>query len=109
MPVDSAPYPYHDASTVAVTATAESLFALVDDQTRLSSHMSQSSWRMGGGKMKIETDAFGGKRVGSKIRLSGNVMGVALWLKEVVTDREPPYRKAWDTIGQPRLLVIGPY
>jgi hypothetical protein len=28
----------------------ERVFSYVDDQARLSSHMSQNSWRMGGGK-----------------------------------------------------------
>jgi len=26
-----------------------------------------------------------------------------------VTQREPPKFKAWQTVGEPRLLVIGPY
>lgn len=105
----SLPYPHHEAFTVAIWATAADVFAFVDDQLRLSSHMSQSSWKMGGGKMNIEFDELGGKSIGSKIRLSGKMLGITLWVEEIVTDRAPPFRKTWETIGRPRLLVIGSY
>ena len=102
-------YPYHHESTVLVAAPAEEVFAFVDDHSKLSSHMSQSSWMMGGGSMSIETDAKDGKAVGSWIKLSGSVWGVALSVEEVVTERLPPQRKAWRTVGEPRLLVVGAY
>ena len=92
-----------------VLAPAEEVFAYADDQTRLSSHMSQSSWKMGGGEMKIESDEGKGQVVGSRIRLSGRVLGIDLLVEEVVTERTAPRRKIWETIGQPRLLVIGHY
>jgi hypothetical protein len=41
--------------------------------------------------------------------MSGRVFGVPLSLEEVVTERQPPTRKVWETVGIPRLLVIGPY
>jgi hypothetical protein len=47
--------------------------------------------------------------VGSHIGMSGRVLGVELSLDEVVTEREPPTRKVWETVGAPRLLVIGAY
>lgn len=47
--------------------------------------------------------------VGSVIRVHGRVLGIRLSLVEVVIEREPPLRKAWETIGEPRLLVIGSY
>ena len=92
-----------------VSAAPEQLFAYVDDQTLLSSHMSQSSWKMGGGKMSIEFDQARGQAVGSKIRLSGRVLGISVFVEEIVTERAVPRRKVWETIGQPRLLVIGHY
>src|SRR5437868_3402211 len=72
------PYAYHDDWSVAVAAAAEDVFAYVDDQMRLSSHMRQSSWKMGAGKMTIELDAGGGKQVGSLMRLSGRAFGLTL-------------------------------
>lgn len=100
-------WPRHGECSVFVDGTAEQLFAYVDDHKRFSSHMGQSSWKMGGAKMTIETDANEGKRVGSTIRLAGRVLGIALSVDEIVIARDPPRSKVWETVGQPRLLVIG--
>jgi hypothetical protein len=64
---------------------------------------------MGGGRMDVQVDGGRGQVVGSHIRLSGKVFGIHLFLDEVVTEREPPHRKAWQTVGTLRLLVIGHY
>ena len=64
---------------------------------------------MGGGKMKTSLDGGRGQEVGSRIKMSGRVLGLELSLDEVVTEREPPTRKVWETVGSPRLLVIGSY
>jgi hypothetical protein len=52
-----------------IPAPPEQVFAFVDDHSRFSSHMSQSSWMMGGGRMSIELDEAKGQAVGSHIRL----------------------------------------
>jgi hypothetical protein len=59
----------------------------------------------------IETvlDAQHGRSIGSHIVLRGRVLGIQLYLDEIVIVREPPLAKTWETIGEPRLLVIGPY
>ena len=59
--------------------------------------------------MAVEFDAARGQKPGSRIRMSGRVFGIELSLEEVVTEREPPHRKTWETEGVPRLLVIGRY
>ena len=59
--------------------------------------------------MRVEVDAGLGQKVGSRIRLAGRVCGIELSVEEVVTERNPPFRKVWETIGSPRLLVIGDY
>ena len=92
-----------------ITATATELFAHLDDQTRLAAHMTKRSWRMGWGRMDVRLDAAGGKAVGSHIVLDGRVFGIHLYLDEVVTERDPPARKRWRTVGDPRLLVVGQY
>jgi len=71
--------------------------------------MSKRSWKMGWGKMAAEPDAHRGKVVGSYIVLRGRVFGIGVYLDEVVTERDPPRRKTWRTVGEPRLLVIGAY
>lgn len=96
-------------SRAVVAASAERVFAHIDDHARLSAHMSASSWMMGGGRMTIELDEGRGHRVGSHIRLAGNVLGLTLSAEEVVTEHRPPHAKTWETIGTPRLLVVGAY
>ena len=59
--------------------------------------------------MAVELDAPQGRTVGARIRLSGRVLGIPLCVEEIVTERKPPLRKAWETTGRPQLLVIGPY
>lgn len=101
--------PHHYESDAVVKAGADRVFDYVDDYLHLSSHMSKSSWMMGGGRMDIELDQGGGKKRGSRIRLSGRAFGVRLSVAEIVTTRDPPYRKIWETTDPPRLLVIGHY
>lgn len=59
--------------------------------------------------MEIRLDADGGKKVRSRIRLAGRVFGIELSVEEVVTERDPPRRKVWETTGSPKLFVIGHY
>ena len=98
---------FEDATFIA--APPEPVFAFVDDHARFSSHMNESSWMMGGGRMWIEVDEGKGQAVGSHIRLAGRILGFSLSLDEVVTRRVPPFEKAWDTVDDPHLLVIGAY
>ena len=102
-------YPLHHRSEVDVDADARSLFALLDDHRRLAGHMEKPSLMMAGATMRVETDAQQGQAVGSVIRVIGRVLGMNLAVEEVVTERVPPLRKTWETRGEPRLLVIGPY
>ena len=99
----------HYETTTLISAPAEELFAYIDDHTRFSSHMSQSSWMMGGGHMDISVDDGRGQKVGSHIRLSGKVFGIKLFLDEVVTQHKPPHMKTWETVGIPKLVVVGSY
>ena len=100
---------HHHESAAFVQASAENVFALIDDHARLSSHMTKASWKMGGGRMAIELDQGAGQCIGSRIRLTGRVFGIRIELEEVVTEREPPRSKVWETTVPPRLLVIGHY
>ncbi|HSQ51972.1 MAG TPA: hypothetical protein VLL94_11980 [Nitrospiraceae bacterium] len=59
--------------------------------------------------MEVVLDEGRGQKVGSQIRLVGRVFGIELSVDEVVTERNPPHRKVWETTGSPKLLVIGPY
>lgn len=71
--------------------------------------MTRPSAMMLGGSMQYRLDALQGRAVGSVIRMEGRVLGLRLCIVEVVTERDPPHRKVWNTVGEPRLLVFGAY
>jgi polyketide cyclase/dehydrase/lipid transport protein len=102
-------FPYHDESAAVVHAPAERVFAHLDDPRSLSAHMGESSMMMMGSRMSIDVDASGGQVVGSKIHMYGRVMGIPISLEEVICEREPPFKKRWETIGTPKLIVVGHY
>ena len=102
-------FPLREEAGALVNASPLVLFELLDDHRRLSAHMEKSSWMMLGSRMELRLDAGGGRAVGSRIRLAGRVLGLPLAVEEAVIERTPPSRKVWETLGTPRLLVIGPY
>ena len=102
-------YSQHEEHSEPINASAERVFDHLDDQTRLAAHMSKRSWKLGWGKMETVLDAENGRSVGSHIVLRGRVFGIRLYLDEVVIVRERPLKKTWETVAEPRLLVIGPY
>ena len=95
--------------SILIPATPENIFAYIDDHARFSAHMSKSSWMMGGESMDVTADEGRGQEVGSHIRLKGKIFGISLYLDEVVTQHDPPHLKTWETVGIPKLLVIGNY
>ena len=99
----------HYEETSFISTAPSELFSYVDDHKRFSSHMSQSSWMMGGGRMDVSVDEGRGQKVGSHIRLSGKAFGITLFLDEVVTRHDPPCLRPCDTVGTPKLLIIGQY
>ncbi|WP_341922243.1 SRPBCC family protein [Polaromonas sp. YR568] len=99
----------HAKAVALIHAAPEQIFARLDDQRRLAAHMTKASWMTLGSKFNFELDQFQGHRVGSVIRMNGRVAGIELGLDEIVNEYEPPLRKAWATLGEPRLLVIGAY
>ncbi len=99
----------HLEESVVVSVSPDVIFAYADDQGNFSAHMNQSSWMMAGSKMETHTDEGEGKKVGSHITMSGNVLGVKLFLDEVITIHDFPLQKEWQTVGNINLLVIDHY
>ena len=102
-------YPFHHESSGLARAPVEQVFAFLDDPKALAAHMGESSMMMLGSHMSIDVDAGRGRVIGSTIRMHGRMMGIRLSLEEVVTKREVPAVKVWETIGTPALLVISHY
>jgi len=107
--VELSPAARHYQESLHIPVPPLQVFAHIDDHARLSAHMGRASWMMAGGRMDTHVDAGQGRAVGSHIRLSGRVLGIRLFLDEVVTVHEPPYRIVWQTVGPLQLLIIGHY
>ena len=99
----------HSDAECDLRAAPSSIFEYIDRPERLSAHMARRSWQLAGASMAIETDADGGRAVGSRIRLTGRMLGIYLYVEGKVVQHEPPNLKAWETVGEPHLLVIGRY
>ena len=99
----------HAEATCEVRSASSAIFEYIDRPERLSAHMARRSWQLAGAAMVIETDAAGGRVVGSHIRLAGRMLGIPLYVEGKIVQREPPNLKAWETVGEPHLLVIGRY
>ena len=103
------PLPLHAEAACEIRAQPLSVFEYIDQPQRLSAHMARRSWQLAGAAMVIDTDAAGGRAVGSHIRLAGRMLGIPLYVEGKVVQRGPPNLKAWETVGEPHLLVIGRY
>lgn len=99
----------HFERSCLLQAAPEALFAYLDDQTRLAGHMTKPSAMMGGGRMTYAFDSRRGMAVGSRISMGGSAFGLTMSVEEEVTERDPPHRKVWKTIGTPRLLIVASY
>jgi hypothetical protein len=100
-------FPLHHRSEALLAVDAARLFAHLDDHGRLAAHMEKPSLMTAGASMRIETDGRHGQAVGSVIRMTGSVLGLRVAVEEAVTRWDPPREKIWETLGEPRLLVIG--
>lgn len=101
-------YQKHYEDSTVIPASARNVFEYVDDHANYYSHVIKFA-RMAGGHMDLQMDDGCGKSVGSHIRLSGEVLGKSLSLEEVVTRREYPRVKTWETVGIPKFLIVGQY
>jgi hypothetical protein len=96
--------------TVDIKASAESVFAYVDDIRNIGWHMTErSSMAMMGSRLELEIVSEQSTGLGATYRYSGTMMGLSLDFSESVTRYIPSREKIWHTIGEPRLLIISYY
>lgn len=102
-------FAHHAEAAMRVAGTPAQVFARLDDHRRLASHMESPSMAMAGVSMRLVLDGRQGRGVGARIGFTGKAFGVPLAVDEEVVAYEPPESKVWQTVGEPRLLVIGSY
>lgn len=102
-------FPHRTQRAVTLGARPDEVFAFLDIHDNIAGHMDRPSWAMLGGTMTAKADSLAGKQVGSLITIRGQVLGMTMSLAEQIVQRVPPRSKYWETIGTPRLLIIGGY
>jgi hypothetical protein len=98
-----------EEAVATIPADRKVVFDYLDDHANLSSHMSRRSWMMLGTRMDMFADGRAARAPGSLFGFSGRILGIPLRVEQKVTRRDPPSHKEWETVGAPRLWVIGPY
>lgn len=101
-------YQRHYEDSSLIPAPVEDVFDYIDDHSNYYSHVIKFA-RLMGGDMEIRFDDGSARRTGSHVYLEGKLFGKSLSLEEVITDREPPHSKSWETVGVPKFLIIGQY
>lgn len=99
----------HGQAVRVLAAPPEAVFDFLDDPQRLVAHMARPTLMMAYATLRLELDAGGGRAVGSVMRLRGRFLAWPLEVDEAVVERQPPRRKAWQTLGSPRLIVLAGY
>ncbi len=98
------------SETVEIRASAETVFAHVDDIRNLGWHMaSRSSMAMLGSRLRLEILSDQPSGLGATYRYTGTMIGLSIDFSESVTKYLPPHEKVWRTLGKPRLLIIASY
>lgn len=99
----------HFEQSIDLHASVGAVYAHLDDFERLGAHMMHSSWMMAGSAMRYEFDAERGRKLGAKVRIVGSFLGIELMIDEEISRYEPPLRKAWTTVGKPKMIIMRGY
>lgn len=94
---------------ITVRASPEKVFTFMDDLSKTGIHMSQSSMMMMGSKLTLEQLEGPSKGVGATFHWSGKVMGMPIDITETVTKWIENKEKVWETIGSPKIIILGWY
>lgn len=92
-----------------IQAPPEMVFAHMDNISNIGWHMSsESSMPMMGGRLRLEVidDREG---IGATYRWKGRVVGMAIDIKETVTEWARNKEKTWQTVEKPKMIAMSDY
>lgn len=81
----------------------------MDDLSKTGMHMSENSIMMMGSKLVLEQMPGPSKGVGATFHWNGKVMGMPVDIIETVTKWVENKEKVWETIGSPKIIILGWY
>lgn len=94
---------------IHIRAPVEKVFAFLDDLSKTGMHMSERSMMMMGSKLELERLPGPEKGEGATFRWSGKVLGLPVNFTETVTRWKKNEEKVWETVGEPRMIILGWY
>lgn len=94
---------------IIINAPLEIVFARMDDLSKTGMHMSNSSMMMMGSKLMLEQLPGPSQGLGASFHWSGSVMGMPIDITETVTKWVVNKEKIWETIGTPKIIILGWY
>ena len=87
----------------------QKVFAFMDDLSKTGMHMTENSMMMMGSKLMLEQLPGPCRGVGATFHWHGKVMGMPVDITETVTKWIEGQEKVWETIGQPKIIILGWY
>jgi len=95
--------------SILINRPVEIVFAYVDDIKNTGWHMTKSSMPLMGGHLNLETVSGNDAGTGATYRWWGKVFGLTMDFTETVTEWEENKKRVWETIGQPKLIIMDSY
>jgi len=93
--------------TVLIDAPPHDVFMFMDDITHSGMHMSKRSMAMMGGRLNLELLSPNSTGPDVSYRWRGRAMGLPIDFTVVVTKWIEGKERIWETIGDPKVIVIG--
>lgn len=95
--------------SLIIHGSTHAVFTFMDDLAKTGMHMTKRSMMMMGSKLTLEDLTKDGTGVGSTFRWYGKMMGMKMDFTETVTEWVKDQSKAWETIGDARVILFSWY
>src|SRR5215212_2442783 len=94
------------SKSILIHSSPERVFAYMDNLANTGMHMTDSSAMMMGSKLQLQQLTENATGLNSKFRWSGKMMGFAMDFTVVVTKWIKDKEKAWETIGEAKMIIL---
>lgn len=97
------------SKNIIIHVYPEKAFAYMDNIGNTGMHMTKSSMPMMGSKLELKQLSENATGLNSKFRWFGKMMGFTMDFTVVVTKWIKDKEKVWETIGEPKMIILGWY
>lgn len=95
--------------SILIHGNPHNVFLFMDDLAKTGMHMTESSMMMMGSKLTLEEVSKNKSGVGSTFRFYGKMMGMKIDFTEAVTEWVQDKSKAWEIIGDAKIIIMSWY